>query len=113
MQTFIRPFRLFVFACFGVVIGVSLMFTSPAMADEAPYVTPDGKDITAVVECLPDELSEGDLQRAIAESGKDYLERVFQLKSDYSDYDIAAAEEEFQSCLESKGITPEAKRRQR
>ncbi len=72
--------------------------------NQAQYITPDGEDITAVVECIPKQLSEGDLQRAIAESGKDFLERVFQTKDSYSDYETTQAEQEFQSCLQSKGV---------
>ncbi|PSN15598.1 hypothetical protein C7271_20770 [filamentous cyanobacterium CCP5] len=110
MRTLLQPLVQRIRTLAVVLLGFCLIttgFVAPAAAAET-YVTPDGEDITAVVDCLPEELSEGDLQRAIAESGKDYLERVFNLKDDYSDYDIAAAEEEFQACLESKGITPAA-----
>lgn len=95
-----------------VLLGVCLLagsFAAPAAAEDT-YITPDGEDITAIVDCIPEELSEGDLQRAIAESGKDYIERAFRTKDNYSDYDIAAAEEKFQACLESQGITPEAQK---
>jgi hypothetical protein len=76
------------------------------------FETPDGQDITEIVECLPQQLTEGDLQRAISKFGNDYLERVFQLKDDYGDYKISQAEKEFQSCLQSKGITPNVKKNQ-
>lgn len=114
MHTLAQRFRTLGLSLIGAVLGFSLMLGSwvmPAAADQAGYVTPDGQDITAVVECLPQELSEGDLQRAIKESGKDYLERVFRLKDSYDEYEIAAAEKEFQACLETKGITPEAQKR--
>lgn len=72
------------------------------------YVTAEGRDITAVVDCLPAQLSEADLSRAIAESGQDFLEWVFQLKDDYSDYKLTDAGREFDQCLRSKGILPTA-----
>lgn len=89
---------------------------SPAMAESSDtanqYIAADGTDLTEVVQCIPDQLSEGDLGRAIAESGQDYLERVFQTKSQYDDYTIGQLEEEFQTCLQQKGITPAAQQYQ-
>ena len=61
-----------------------------------------------MVECLPPKLREGDLQRAIAESGKDYLERTFNTKEDGSEYELTEAEKEYRACLSTKGITPSA-----
>jgi hypothetical protein len=84
----------------------------PAIAESSDaaeqYIAADGTDLTAVVSCIPSELSDGDLGRAIAESGQDYLERVFQTKDNYDDYTIGQLEEEFQTCLQQKGITPVA-----
>jgi hypothetical protein len=93
----------------GLFTAVWLQGSDMALAaqdNQDQYITPNGEDITALVECLPEQLTEGDLQRAIAESGKDYLERVFQTKSDYSEYEISQAEKEFQTCLQRKGVTP-------
>ncbi|NEP16631.1 MAG: hypothetical protein F6J97_06945 [Leptolyngbya sp. SIO4C1] len=85
-------------------------FALPAQAER--YVTPEGEDITEIVNCIPERLAKGDLQRAIAESGKDYLERVFQTKDSYGEYEISEAEKEYQACLQRKGITPMAKQNQ-
>ncbi len=84
-------------ACMGIVL--------PANAES--YITPDGEDITAMVDCLPQQLKVGDLDQAIGEFGKDYLERAFDVK-DGSDYQLTEAEEEYRACLQSKGITPMA-----
>lgn len=90
-----------------LALVVSLGITLPAYsADLERYITPDGEDITALVECLPPQLREGDLKRAIAESGKDYLERTFNMKEDSSEYKLTEAEKEYRACLSSKGITP-------
>jgi hypothetical protein len=106
----IRTVLAIAFILTGLFAATWLQSSNPALAasssDQERYITPDGEDITALVECLPEKLTEGDLQRAIAESGKDYLERVFQTKDDYSEYEISQAEKEFQTCLRRKGITP-------
>lgn len=90
---------------------------SPAYAlfgqgNDARVVAPDGRDLTAMVDCLPKQLSEGDLKRAISEAGNDYLERVFQTKDNYGEYDISEAEEQFQACLRRQGIEPMAEANQ-
>jgi hypothetical protein len=84
---------------------------APSQINTDEYVTADGRDITAIVECLPKQLSEGDLGRAIAESGQDFLEWVFQLKDDYSEYKLTEAGRELDQCLRSKGILPTAAQR--
>lgn len=90
------------FACVGLAL--------PAYsADMERYITPDGEDITAMVDCLPDQLKEGDLDQALGEFGKDYLERAFDVK-DGSDYQLTQAEKEYRACLSSKGITPAAEK---
>ncbi len=98
----------FLVAAFAVMLGIQ-GFTAAAANAAEQYLTPDGNDITALVDCLPEQLSEGDLQRAIAEAGNDYLERVFQTKENYDDYKISEAEKEFQACLKRQGIVPAAK----
>ncbi|MBE9100066.1 hypothetical protein [Vacuolonema iberomarrocanum] len=81
---------------------------TPQTTNTGEYVTADGRDITAIVECLPKQLSEANLDRAIAESGQDFLEWVFQLKDDYSEYKLTEAGQEFDQCLRAKGILPAA-----
>ncbi|MFE4107562.1 hypothetical protein [Almyronema epifaneia] len=95
----------------AAVLGVLVWFqAAPAQAASSDgFVDPNGKDVTAIAKCLPQQLTEGDLQRALGEFGNDYLERVFDLKDNYSEYEISQAEEEFQSCLERQGITPVVK----
>lgn len=90
------------FACVAIA--------SPASAAEMKrYITPDGEDITAMVECIPQQLKEGNLDQALGEFGKDYLERAFDVK-DGSDYDLTQAEEEYRACLSRKGITTAAEK---
>jgi hypothetical protein len=104
----------------AVLVALIVLQTAiawPAMAKDIDagkqYIAADGTDLTAVVNCIPRELSQGDLKRAIAESGQDYLERVFQTKDNYDDYNIGPLEQEFQTCLQQKGVTPEVRRQQR
>ncbi len=56
--------------------------------------------LAAVIDCLPKQLSEPDLGRALKEMGNDYLERAFQLTDDP---DVSKAEAEFAQCLKNKG----------
>ncbi|MGF1567120.1 MAG: hypothetical protein ACFCVD_03435 [Nodosilinea sp.] len=89
-------------------------FTPPAYADvlasENSYVAADGRDLTAIAECLPKELSKGDLARALRESGNDFIEKVFDVKDNYSDYKLDDAEVEYLNCLKSKGFIPQVER---
>jgi len=57
----------------------------------------------AIAECLPDELSDADLSRALGEMGNDQIERAFNLTDDP---DLSEAEMEFQRCLKRNGIQP-------
>ncbi|MFP4135075.1 MAG: hypothetical protein ACLFQP_11170 [Halothece sp.] len=95
-----------------VLIGFACLqiFTSnPAQAEEAKsYIDPEGRDLTAFVECLPDEYGKGNLQTALGKFGNDFLERVFRLKENTEDYKVSAAEKELQQCLKSKGIRPKS-----
>ncbi|MGB3190221.1 MAG: hypothetical protein WBB43_12485 [Limnoraphis sp.] len=61
-----------------------------------------GERLSAVINCLPKELSEPDLGRALKEMGNDYLERTFQLKDNPK---LNQAEIAFGQCLEGKGYT--------
>ena len=101
----------------ALLAGLSwLMFSlfAPAYAAEGEgtqrYVAPDGSDLTAVAECLPKSLSQGSLARAIAESGNDFLEKVFDIKANYRDYELDETEVAYLDCLESKGVTPQVER---
>ncbi|MGB3535172.1 MAG: hypothetical protein WBA13_16865 [Microcoleaceae cyanobacterium] len=87
-------------ACVGMALPANA-------ADAKTYITPDGEDITAMVDCIPQQLKVGDLDQALGEFGKDYLERAFDVK-DGDDYQLTEAEEEYRACLQSKGITPMA-----
>lgn len=94
---------------FAALIGFSFVLTGSAYAGET-YVTPDGTDITAIAECIPPELTEGNLDRALRESGNDFLEKVFNTESSYKDYDLEASEIEYLECLKRNGVTPEVKK---
>lgn len=68
------------------------------------YIAADGTDLTAMVQCLPTELSEGNFGRALEQSKNDFLEKVFDVKDDYSDYKLDDAEIEYLACLKGKGV---------
>lgn len=103
----------FALGCLIGLIGLMVGMTSPAAADnlaDAPrYVTADGRDLTAMAECLPEKLSEPNLARALQESKNDFLEKVFDVKSDYDDYKLDETEVQYLACMESKGVTPQIK----
>lgn len=111
MQTLLHVFRPLAAVALGCILAL-VGWLQPAQAAKDAFVAPDGSDLTPVVACLPEQLTKADLQRAIAEFGNDYLERVFKLKDDYTEYDRNKAEAEFEACLRSKGITPVVEQRQ-
>ncbi|ASC71459.1 hypothetical protein XM38_024110 [Halomicronema hongdechloris C2206] len=94
----------------GLMIGVN----NPAYADTAEesveYIAADGSDLTAVAQCLPQELSQPSLARALSESGNDFLEKVFDVKDDYGDYELDSTEVEYLNCLKQTGVTPQVER---
>jgi hypothetical protein len=93
------------------VLGLACLQTitsHPAQAEEGKFVDSEGKDLTAVVECLPENYGKADLQSAIAKFGNDYIERVFRLKENTEDYKVSEDEKQFQECLQRKGIKPKA-----
>jgi len=101
----------------GLIVGLIVCFlgmASPAVADslaDAPkYMTADGRDLTAMAECLPKKLSQPNLARALQESKNDFLEKVLDTKSNYDDYKLDETELEYLACMESKGVTPQIKR---
>jgi hypothetical protein len=87
---------------------LQILTTNPVLAEEGKYVDSEGRDLTAVVECLPENYGKGDLQNAIAKFGNDYLERVLRLKDNTEDYKVSEDEKQFQECLKSKGIRPKS-----
>jgi len=105
--------RLLIVFLAGVLWLTSSLF-SPAYAAESTdakrYITADGMDLTAVVQCVPKELSQSNLARALSESQNDFIEKVFDVKDNYDDYKLDATEIAYLSCLESKGVTPQVKR---
>jgi hypothetical protein len=94
--------------------SLGLGLAQPAYADASQaskqYIAADGTDLTAVALCLPKELSQPSLQRALRESGNDFLQKVFSVKDDYSDYKLDQAEAEYLDCLESKGFVSQVER---
>lgn len=95
------------------VVAASCIIALPAYADDTPgsvsYVAADGTDLTKVVQCLPKQLSQPSLARALKESGNDFLERVFNFKGSYDGYELSDAEVSYRDCLKKKGIAIEAK----
>jgi hypothetical protein len=108
----LTAFRAVITTAFAALfVLVSSVFVGHADAAESnEFIAADGSDLTEVAQCLPSELSDGDLGRALRESGNDYLEKVFNLKGQYEDYQLDATEVEFLNCLERKGITPEVEK---
>ncbi len=98
------------------LLSVCLVFASvlPAQAGNpltvARYVAADGTDLSAVVQCLPKELSQPSLARALQESGNDFLQKVFNTKASYNDYKVDALEAQYLNCLRNKGFTPAVER---
>lgn len=58
--------------------------------------------LSAFIDCLPKQLSQPSLKRALDEMGDDQLERIFNLKSNPK---LSQAEIELKSCLNRKGFT--------
>jgi hypothetical protein len=87
---------------------------TPAYADNSAgarrFIAADGTDLTAMAQCLPRQLSQGNLSRALSESKNDFLEKVFDMKENYSDYKLGDSEIEYLACVESKGVIPQVKR---
>ncbi|TVQ26714.1 MAG: hypothetical protein EA367_00110 [Leptolyngbya sp. DLM2.Bin15] len=87
---------------------------SPAYAAASPaskrYIAADGTDLTAMAQCLPKKLSQGDVDRALRESQNDFLEKVFGMKENYDDYKLDETEIAYLACMEGKGVTPQVKR---
>lgn len=82
---------------------------NPAQAEgQKKYIDSEGKDLTAFVECLPEDYNKADLGSAIAKFGNDYLERVFRLKENTEDYKVSEQEKQLQNCLQAKGIRPKS-----
>lgn len=59
---------------------------------------------------LPKQLSQGNLDRVLRESQNDFLEKVFDVKDNYSDYKLDDSEVEYLACLESKGFVSQVNR---
>jgi len=62
----------------------------------------EGERLAAIVDCLPKELSQPSLGRALSEMGNDQLERAFNLKQNPQ---LSQAEVAFENCLASKGFS--------
>lgn len=94
---------------FAGLVCLSLLLVSPAHAESksATYIGADGSDLTVVAKCISPQLSEGNLDRALEESGNDFLEKVFGTKGSYDQYERAQPELEFLDCLKRNGVTPQ------
>jgi hypothetical protein len=60
-----------------------------------------GDRMSAFIACLPKQLSQPSIERALSEMGDDQLERIFNVKSNPK---LSQAETELKSCLNSKGF---------
>lgn len=96
------------------LLWLSSSLFAPAYAADSPaakrYIAADGSDLTAMAQCLPKELSQGNFVRALRESQNDFLEKVFDIKDNYDDYKLDETEIAYLACVESKGVTPQVKR---
>lgn len=61
----------------------------------------DSDRMSALITCLPKQLSQPGLKRALSEMGNDQLERAFNLKTNPK---LSQAEVELTSCMNSKGF---------
>ncbi|NJN60069.1 MAG: hypothetical protein HC879_22620 [Leptolyngbyaceae cyanobacterium SL_5_9] len=58
--------------------------------------------MSALITCLPKQLSQPDLKRTLSEMGNDQIERILSLKSNPK---LSQAETELKDCLSLKGFT--------
>ena len=100
----------FVIGLLSLVWGTASPAAADTLADTPKYLSPDGRDLTAMAECLPKKLSQPNLDRALQESKNDFLEKVFDIKPNYDDYKLDETEMEYLACMEAKGVTPQVKR---
>ncbi|MEO0408384.1 MAG: hypothetical protein AAF289_13635 [Cyanobacteria bacterium P01_A01_bin.135] len=78
-------------------------------SDSGIHVAADGTDLTKVAQCLPKQLSQPSLTRALKESGNDFLERVLlNFKGSYDNYKLSSAETSFRDCLKQEDVAKEA-----
>jgi hypothetical protein len=96
------------------LVSLGFSIAQPAYADAGQsseqYIAADGTDLTAIALCLPKELSQPNLKRALRESGNDFLQKVFSVKNDYTEYKIDQAESQYLDCLESQGFVSQVER---
>mgnify|MGYP006270330121 CR=1 FL=1 len=96
------------------LLSLGIGLEQPAYADNSQttgeYIAADGSDLTAVALCLPKELSQPSLKRALRESGNDFLQKVFSVKEDYTEYKLDQPESEYLDCLKSKGVVSQVER---
>jgi hypothetical protein len=62
----------------------------------------EGDRMSALITCLPKQLSQPNLKRALSEMGNDQVERILSLKSNPK---LSQAEIELKDCLTRKGFT--------
>jgi len=97
------------------LISLSGLFLDPAIAvPTAGAAMPEGTALqdanstaksdrtSAVLACLPKQLSQPDLKRTLSEMGNDQLERIFNLTDNPK---LSQAETELKDCLNRKGFT--------
>jgi hypothetical protein len=84
----------------GLFINPALALSTEALsaknASQLVDSTADVDSITALIACLPKQLSQPNLKRALSEMGNDQLERAFNLKSTPK---LSQAEIELATCL--------------
>lgn len=61
----------------------------------------EGNRMSALITCLPKQLSQPNLKRALSEMGNDQLERAFNLKADPK---LSQAEIDLANCLNRQGL---------
>jgi hypothetical protein len=76
--------------------------TAKGVVSQVADSTTEGARMTALIACLPKQLSQPSLERAWSEMGDDQLERALNLKVNPK---LSQAEIELKDCMSRKGFT--------
>lgn len=104
LQFFRNTFAIALTVAFVAIQGFGMAPAHALSRGDNMTALRNGDRIAAIAECLPDELSDADLDRALGEMGNDQIERAFNLTEDP---DLSEAEIEFKKCLKRNGIEPQ------
>lgn len=86
----------------GLPLEPAFAMTNVNIASQMVDTATKGDRITALIACLPEELSHPSLKRALDEMSDDQLERAFNVKANPK---LSQAEIELKSCMSRQGFT--------